>query len=255
MFGSARTLMNLNPRRLLPVVEALFRLVYPDRCQLCREEAASPAEGYVCGGCRRGLRWVSAPFCDHCGLPFTGALDHTFECSNCRDRNFAFTRARAVVEATGVGRELVHRYKYQRALWFEPFFAELLCNRALPELAGQDWSGVVPVPLHPLKRREREFNQATRLGTLLASALRVPVREDLVHRPAPTVTQTRLSRAERERNVRRAFAAVGKPDLGGTRWIVVDDVFTTGATTDGVARVLRRLGAAEVVVWTLARGV
>ena len=122
-------------------------------------------------------------------------------------------------------------------------------------MRSERWDGVVPVPLHPVREREREFNQAERLGRLLGAALQVPVRKDLVIRTEATSTQTQLSRDERTRNVRRAFAPVPGLSIPNTRWIVVDDVLTTGSTTDAVARVLRSAGAEEVVVWTVARGV
>jgi ComF family protein len=245
--------MNLRP--LLAAFEALLPLLYPERCQLCAEHAAGPVDGYVCDACRAGVKWVADPCCDRCGLPFQGVLPCRFECPNCQEDDFTFRQARALFVSSGPGRELVHRYKYQRALWFEPLFARWLEQTAVPQLRGGGWTGVVPVPLHPAKRREREFNQAARIGALLARALAVPLCDGLVERRIPTETQTRLTREERRRNVRSAFHAA-KPELRpGTRWIVVDDVFTTGATTDAVARILRDQGAEDVVVWTLARGI
>jgi ComF family protein len=125
----------------------------------------------------------------------------------------------------------------------------------MADLSQTQWDGVVPVPLHPVRQREREFNQAERLGRMLADALAVPLRLDLVRRRSATSSQTRLSRNERAENVRNAFEPRVTQRIDGTRWVVVDDVLTTGATTDAVAATLRQLGAAEVVVWTFARGV
>ncbi len=90
---------------------------------------------------------------------------------------------------------------------------------------------------------------------MLANELGIPLRLDLVRRSIVTSSQTRLSRNERAENVRNAFEPGTTERMDGTRWVVVDDVLTTGATTDAVAAILRRLGAAEVVVWTFARGV
>ncbi len=252
MFGPARPTMIPAPARR--IADNLLRLFYPERCQLCGSNAAGPAEGFVCGECEQSVRWIERPTCGRCGLPFEGQLDQSFECPNCVEGDFSFARARAAIVASGAGRELVHRYKYHRAFWFEPLFERWIRERAVPGFAGRPWSGIVPVPLHPAKRREREFNQATRLGALLGKGLGLSLREDLVRRSDATTTQTRLSRRERAANVRRAFDAVSTADLSGTRWIVVDDVFTTGATTDAVARVLKSRGAEEIEVWTLARG-
>jgi ComF family protein len=164
-----------------------------------------------------------------------------------------FTAARSAVAAKGVTLEIIHRFKYQRALWFEPFLADLLLRAALPVLREQQWDIVVPVPLHPTKQREREFNQAERIAAALATALELPVRADLVRRVLPTRTQTLLTKTQRADNVRRAFEATGIK-LQGERIILVDDVLTTGATTSACARVLRAAGAGEVCVWTVARG-
>jgi competence protein ComFC len=243
----------LNPLR--HATRAFLSLLYPERCQLCRNAHAAPADGWVCPECRDSIRFIQAPACDRCGLPFNGDIRHRFECANCKDLELAFTRARSAIRAEGSARELIHHYKYHRAYWLEPLFAQLWLPVAVPDLAGQPWAGIVPIPLHPVRLREREFNQAERLARILADALHLPVRTDLVRRIHATASQTCLSRDERAANVRRAFEPLHEPDLTGTRWIVVDDVLTTGATCDAVARILLRRGAEEVVVWTLARGI
>jgi ComF family protein len=114
---------------------------------------------------------------------------------------------------------------------------------------------IVPVPLHPTKAREREFNQAERLADRLGCAMRIPVNKRLVRRVLPTRTQTQLSREERLANVHNAFAMRHRQKLNGERILLVDDVFTTGATTSACAGVLRAAGAGEVCVWTVARGI
>lgn len=234
--------------------EAGLALFYPRVCQLCETERATPEQGFVCAKCWTGVRFLKAPFCERCGLPYEGDITTTFECSNCKDLKLHFSFARSAVTAKGVTLEVIHRFKYQRALWFEPFLADLLLRAALPVLRTDRWDLVVPVPLHPTKEREREFNQAERIAVHLARALKVPLRTDLVRRVLPTRTQTLLTKNQRAENVRRAFAAGPGGKLKGARVILLDDVLTTGATTSACARVLRSAGAGEVCVWTVARG-
>ena len=236
-------------------LNAALGLFYPEACQLCATARATPAEGFVCADCRDQVRFVEPPFCDRCGLPYPGAITTTFECSNCRDAEFHFRSARSAVVARDQILDVIHRYKYSRALWFELFLAELLVRQAAPELAKESWDLIVPVPLHPTKEREREFNQAERLAHRLSAATRIPVNNRLVKRVLPTRTQTRLNRAERIANVRHAFAMRPGQRLDGQRLVLVDDVLTTGATTSACAGVLMRAGASEVCVWTVARGV
>ena len=229
--------------------------VYPEVCQLCQTARATPAEGFVCAACRQKVKPIQPPHCGRCGLPFDGALTTDFECTNCRDMDLHFSSARAAAVSQGVVREAIHRYKYQRALWFEPFLAGLLVEAAVPVLRGTKPSLVVPVPLHPVREREREFNQAARLGARLAGALGVPLNTKLLRRVSLTVTQTQLTRRQRAENMRGVFACHPGVRLAGQKVVVVDDVFTTGATTNACAQALRRAGAAEVCVWTVARGI
>jgi ComF family protein len=229
--------------------------VYPEVCQNCGEQRATPAEGYICARCRNQVKFIHPPFCERCGLPFEGDITTPFQCGNCRGMDLYFESARSAVAARGVVLEAIHRYKYRRALWFEPFLADLLLRKAVPELRRERWDWIVPVPLHPLKEREREFNQAERLAGILGRACGIPVASRLLKRVVPTRTQTRLSRSERADNVRGAFApGPGRRNLRGQRIVLIDDVFTTGATTNACARLLRKAGADDVCVWTVARG-
>ena len=236
-------------------LNAGLALVYPEVCQLCGAARATPAEGFVCAGCRAKVRFIERPFCERCGRPYQGEITGEFECPNCRDRELHFRQARSAVVACERMLEVIHRYKYSRSLWFEPFLAGLLIGMAKPELAKEKWDFIVPVPLYPAKQREREFNQAERLAKHLSAATQVPVNKRLLRRVRPTCTQTVLSREEREENVRNAFAMRRGRRLNGERIVLLDDVLTTGATTSACAKVLRSAGAGEVCVWTVARGI
>jgi ComF family protein len=244
-----------------PVLEAVkawanagLALIYPEICQICGEKRATPGESYICAGCRGTTRFVEPPFCQTCGRPVQGDITTSFECSACRETSPAFSHARSAVLAGETVLDVIHRYKYSRAMWFEGFLAELLIERAKPELKKEKWDFLVPVPLHSVRQREREFNQAERLARRLSRATGIPMNRGLIRRKLPTPSQTTLSREERAENVRNAFVLRGGVRLDGERLVVVDDVFTTGATTGACARVLRKAGASAVCVWTVARG-
>ena len=96
-----------------------------------------------------------------------------------------FTSARSAVVARGVVLEAIHRFKYQRQLWFENFLAGLFLREAVPALRGQNWNLIVPVPLHSVRQREREFNQAGRLAARLGTAMKIPLNERLLRRVRP----------------------------------------------------------------------
>lgn len=238
--------------------DAALNFLYPPVCQICTEARATATEGYVCAGCwggKGGVRFVVAPFCERCGLPFEGEITGSFQCANCHEVKLHFRSARSAVVVSPLVLDVIHRYKYQQHLWLEPFLTDLLVRQAVPALKTESWDAIVPVPLHPVKEREREFNQAERLGAALAQATGIPLNTRLLQRVEPTLTQTRLKREERAANVRRAFAFRPSEKLDGGKFVLVDDVLTTGATTNACAAVLRAAGADEVCVWTVARGV
>lgn len=240
-----------------PWLEGVLGLVYPPVCQLCGEHEATSDEGYVCVACRSepgALRRITAPYCERCGLPYDGALTGPFACGHCAKLDLHFRFARAAVVATDLVLRVVHAYKYHGAVWFEPFLAGLLVQTAMPELQREAWNWIVPVPLFPVKEREREFNQSARLAGRLSAATGIPLAPRVIRRQRATETQTRLSRSEREENMRGAFAPTGEAWPRGGRVVLVDDVLTTGATTSACARALRLAGAADVCVWTVARG-
>lgn len=233
--------------------EVLLGLVYPPWCQVCACHPASPASGFVCDACARTVHWIRPPLCFRCGLPFDGAITQIFECSNCLDRSWAFESARAAVVAEGITLGIIHRYKYQEALWFEPFLAKLLVEAAAPTLHGAGWDYLVPVPLHPVRERERGFNQAERLARRLSVHCGIPLAPRLIDRAEFTPTQTRLSRDQRCQNVQEAFRPRPNIRLHGRNCVIIDDVLTTGATTNAVARTLQGMGGGNVMVWSVAR--
>ena len=241
------------PAGIKPWTDALLGLIYPDVCQLCGVARATRAEAYVCPDCRAQVRPITAPFCERCGLPFEGQITGKFECANCLEMELHFISARSAVAARWPVLEAVHHYKYDDLMWYEDFLAEILTGGAREWFLQHAVDALVPVPLHPVKQRERGFNQAERLARRLSAAVAVPVRTDLLRRALPTPSQTRLSRAQRADNMRHAFALRREEKLKGGTYVLIDDVFTTGATTSACAKLLMKAGAERVCVWTVAR--
>ena len=248
-------------RLLLPVWLALADLVYPRRCCVCHVPVEE--EGGFCRGCAVALPWVEAPYCKVCGEVYDGALTREFRCTNCSGRRLEFEFAVAACHAEEAMRELIHQFKYERRLHLRAALATLLLRTLEePRLAREnlaEWL-LVPVPLHPSREADRDYNQSWELCQRLSRLTGIPAAKALL-RTRETEAQAGLDREERLKNLRGAFA-LQKPsrwrspiDLQGRRILLVDDVFTTGATTNECARVLRREGGAEkVVVITVTRG-
>src|SRR5688572_10879228 len=129
-------------------LDAALSFFYPEVCQLCGKEQAGPRDGYVGTSCRNDVAWIKPPMCGRCGLPYRGEITTPFNCANCAGMDLFFSYARSAVEARGTILEIIHRFKYQRHLWFEPFLAELLTQAAASVITEEGWDMIVPVSLH-----------------------------------------------------------------------------------------------------------
>ena len=151
-------------------------------------------------------------------------------------------------------REMIHRLKYGRELWLaRPLAAWMHEGLADPRLAGWAPDALVPVPLHPRRLREREFNQSEVLAEALSRETGIPVLRAL-KRARYTTTQTRLDRLHRRQNLRNAFIPGKNADVTDRNLLLVDDVLTTGSTLDACAASLLEAGAISVRALTAARG-
>jgi ComF family protein len=211
----------------------------PASCVLC---GAPGRQSRLCGPCRTSLPTMPAARCAQCALPLpSGTL-----CAECLDRRPSYDAVVAAYPYEFPIDALVQAYKYGRDLALAPLFA-----RELARVVGADVDALVAMPLSHSRLRERGFNQAHELARHLGRGLRVPVLANACRKVADTPPQAGLTLAQRVRNVRRAF--VCDADLSGKRVAIVDDVMTTGATLNELARVMKRAGALRVSGWVVAR--
>ena len=232
------------------IIEPLAALAFPTACQICSDRQAEPWNGYICTQCLRDVRPTKPPWCNQCGLPFDGEFTEISTCLNCHEIEWHFDCARSLFASRGLVREIVHRSKYHHADFFQPLIDRWFSSVNQFPSISHDW--IVPIPLHALKEREREFNQAEHMAKSVASSLGGSLNTNTLERIKYTETQTDLSRSKRLKNMKGAFAVKRKRNLSGTV-LLVDDVMTTGATASACARVLKQAGAGTVNVLTLAR--
>ena len=239
------------PAALRRAATALLDLLLPPRCLACG--ATVSEAGTLCAPCWRGITFLGAPCCACCGLPFEFELAASALCGACARAHPPFGRARAVMRYDEASRALILAFKHGDRLHLAPAFGGWLKRAGAELVAAADIA--VPVPLHWTRLFARRYNQAALLAHALHAAGGPPVGADWLVRRRRTPSQGKRNAAQRERNVRAAFAAKSGRDITGKRVLLIDDVFTTGATVGECARVLRRAGAAAVDVLTLARTV
>jgi ComF family protein len=225
----------------------LLALLYPPRCAICDLLDTS----YLCPGCRSQIEAIDGPICGRCGVP----LDEPGICGYCRDHPRSFRTARSAGRFSGVLRELIHRFKYTPAKPLADPLADILlgCLLRWRAIGPEHFDMIVPVPIHPLRLRARDYNQSAELARGLGSRIGMPVYCRALRKIRETRPQTTLSARERKTNLRGAFAVVRREGFEGARVLLIDDVMTTGATADECSRTLVEAGAKEVRVLTLAR--
>ncbi len=220
----------------------------PATCVMCGGPGQSPAFD-LCAACEADLP-LNEPACHRCGEPLTGATTQPLLCGGCLRREPRFHVSHCVYRYAYPIDHLVRALKYHGAIVHARVLGELLARR-LARGRSDPWpSCIVPTPLATERFHERGYNQAIELGRSLEKRLGIPLRTDLVTRVRHTREQAALSRKERRKNVRGAFAATG--NLRAAHIAVLDDVVTTGCTVNELARVLRRAGAARIEVWAVA---
>lgn len=237
------------------VISTLLDAVYPRSCPGCGVAMAETGLD-VCWDCRARISVIAMPLCACCGEAVNGRVDHAFVCHGCTSSPPFYRRSRAAIHYNALGKRLITQFKYSQALWLERLLVELLVSCVETHYADTTYDVICPVPLHPLKRRERGFNQASLLAKAMAGRLDLPVSTSRsLIRTRMTPSQTRLTARQRLTNVMGAFEAAPAGRWAGRKVLLVDDVMTTGATVSACAKVLRDAGAEVVDVVTVARGI
>jgi ComF family protein len=236
------------------VVRGLVNAMLPPQCLACDALVATP--GNLCSECWVDAKFITAPHCSVCGVPFSFDLGADAVCGACSRARPLFDRARAVLRYDDLGRRLVIGFKHGDRTHGAPTFGRWLARAGAALIADADIAA--PVPLHRLRLMRRRFNQSAMLAQAIcrsAAGRDLRFAPDLLLRRRHTPSQAGLNAAQRRRNVRNAFNVNPRRsgDIDGRRVLLVDDVFTTGATVSACARVLRRAGASAVEILTLAR--
>jgi ComF family protein len=191
--------------------------------------------------------------CNRCGRPFASSAVADHLCGDCIEKPPPFDSVHFLWSYESVVQEIIQRMKYRRMQSLARFLGVLLADHLAERLGRLQPHLIVPIPLHGKRLRMRGFNQAAVMARPLARRLGLRVDVNLLRKIQDTPSQVGLSRSQREENVRGSFSVDHGGRIRGRRLILVDDVFTTGATLKEAARALKRAKASEIHVATLAR--
>ena len=229
----------------------LADLLYPPVCLGCG--ALTDRHGGVCVTCWRDLSFIEKPYCPILGTPFSHDMGDAIISPEAIAEPPHFDRARAAVLYDGVAPSLVHALKYRDRTDIARTMGTWMLRASDGYVDRCD--AIVAVPLHRWRLMRRQFNQSAELARALAALSGRRFFPAALVRHRPTRQQVGLGARQRQENVRGAFsiAESGKAAVFGLRVVLVDDVYTTGATVNAAARVLRSAGAADVTVLTFAR--
>ena len=239
---------------MAPRWHALVDFFFPPRCPFCGENRGDEkTSAGVCFSCFSQIRKTAHPRCPRCGVGFTSDSGDDHLCSDCLAGDGYFTKARALAHYEGIMPGIISRYKYQGESRLAKPLGDLLAGYEEPDFSFRDYLLLVPVPLHSRRLRRRGFNQALLLARRISRRYSLPLDFTALRRIRATTPQTELSASERRKNIRGAFAVFQEQVVTEKAILLIDDVFTTGATVEECAKVLLKAGANRVDVLTLAR--
>lgn len=258
-----RALISAAKRWPVRLADSLFSVLFPSDCRICGEPLLNISRLPVCNDCLQGMVPIRGKVCSICGELVLSSYaeadaDGLLRCPVCRRLRRPFTRAVAYGSYDDGLRELIHLLKYNGVRPAAAVLGRLLAQAVAtlePEFT-QKPALLIPVPLYKAKRRQRGFNQAELIARHALRAFKgkpLELRTDLLARTRDTHSQIGLTSHQRRENLRGAFAVARAEEVTGREVLLVDDVYTTGTTLSECAKVLRRAGAAQVWVATVAR--
>ncbi len=241
-------------------VLAFMNLLYPRRCVACQSDIVYNGGSALCGTCRSKIKILIDPLCLNCGqdVPEGGV-----RCRTCKKESYYFESARAFGAFEGPLKEMIHHFKYRGKDYLSGELARMLVQCWAVNKLFHDIEGIVPVPPHSARLRERGYDHTLLLAesflkNMSARSLNASFKPMILYdrqftRSKKTPTQTSLTRESRKTNVSDAFLWKGKTAICNKKILLIDDVCTTCATLNECAKVLKNAGAREVVCLTIAR--
>ena len=228
------------------VGEGVAQLLFPRHCPVC-DRIVIPWGEKICLDCLKRLKLLESPWCMQCGKKLAAPGEY---CRDCGPGKHSYIRGRSLYEY-GSAAKSIYRFKYGGRQEYAAFFGEQIVEYLGDFLRAARPEGLVPIPLHPRRRAGRGYNQAELLAREIGARTGVPVYADWLLRVKNTIPLKQLSPKERQNNLKKAFKIAGN-DVKLKTVVIVDDIYTTGATIDEAAKVLKQAGVERIYFVALA---
>lgn len=227
----------------------ILDLLYPKRCPVCH--GVVRGKGKVCTPCKKRLMYIKEPKCKRCGKEIE--KEEQEYCTDCQRFSHSFDRGASVFAYDPVMRRSISMFKYHNRREYAQFYAEEMYKNCQRFIKMCDPQVILPVPVHRRKKRQRGFNQAELVAKELGKRTGVPVDTKYLMRTEKTTPQKELTRQQRKVNLRKAFA-VRESGKYYERVLLVDDIYTTGATIDAISEILREKQTKIIYFLTICVG-
>lgn len=229
--------------------EALTSIFFPRRCPIC--DGAVLCGEKICSPCVKKLPYIKEPACKKCGKQLENERQEY--CADCTGKVHYFVQGRAVFSYRAEMKLSMYRFKYSNKREYADFFAEEAVKQYGVWLSRREIDVIVPVPMHAKKQRSRGYNQAEVFAKALGTQTNIPVDKHLVKRIKNTIPQKSLNDRQRKDNLKGAFQ-VRTNIVKYSKILLVDDIYTTGATIDAIAELLRKAGVQEIYFMSICIG-
>ena len=228
-------------------------LLYPPRCPICEK---IPPKGFlICSGCYAAITFVSQPYCYSCGKPLENDAQEL--CFDCSRNPKSFNRGFSLAVYNHITKPALSAIKYKNRRQHLLFFVHETLDRYSTLFQSLHFDAILPVPIHPKRMKKRGFNQASLFAFALGKQLAVPVYDSVLIRTINTLPQKNLSPEKRLENLRKAFSLHPELKTGRLpfkRVLLVDDIYTTGATMEAIGGILKQAGVEEVYIFSICIG-
>ena len=232
---------------LVKYLQAFKDIIYPSLCFACERKIP---QGYLCQECQDKIAYLAPPLCRLCSKPLLHRKSDL--CAQCNKKKSPFKRVLSITVYKEPMTGLLHLLKYKNYDYLGRFLSCLMIQHI--ERIGLDLScyqAIIPVPLHPFKRKERGYNQTELLAEQIANHFQIPLRNDIIYQKKDKTSQTRLKKEQREKAMQGVFSA--QKDLKDKNVILIDDILTTGSTLKECALALKEKGAKDIMAITLSK--